>query len=71
MREGQIPVDDRVNTEYIREKLDKAYDEISKLDHNDVVILAGFLVVVHNHWNWENLLQELKPKTKLQEVLDE
>ena len=62
--EGQIPVDDRVNTEYIRQKLNKAYEEISKLDHDDVVVLCGFLVVVHNHWNWENLLTELKPNNK-------
>lgn len=61
MREGEIKMEDRVNTEYIRKKLDSAYEEISKLNHDDVVILAGFLVVVHNHWNWQDLLTELKP----------
>jgi len=64
MREGQIQITDRVNLAHVREKLDKAYDDISKLAHDDVVILAGFLVVTHNHWNWEYLLAELKSNNK-------
>lgn len=64
MNEGQIKVEDRVNTDMIRKTLDNAYEEIEKLNHDDVVILAGFLVVVHNHWNWKDLLTELKPNNK-------
>lgn len=64
MREGEIKVEDRVDTALVRKKLNQAYSEIAKLDHDDVVILAGFLVVVHNHWNWEDLLNELKPNNK-------
>lgn len=64
MNGGQIELTDRVDLDSVREKLDKAYDEIAKLKYDDVVILAGFLVVVHNHWNWEELLNELKSNNK-------
>lgn len=59
MNEGQIPVEDRMDTESIKDKVDKVYDDLGKLEPEKVRILCAFLVTVHNQWNWENLLKEL------------
>lgn len=59
MREGQIPPEDRMNTEMIQDKIDKVYDDLGKLEQEKIRILCAYLLTVHNNWNWENLLKEL------------
>lgn len=56
----EIPVNDRVNLRQVKEKLERVYEDVLTLDEESVRLLCAFLITVHNHWNWDQLLVELK-----------
>lgn len=59
---GEIVNRDRVNLNDIREDVREVYADIFTLDDYTIRVLCSMLIVIHNHWNWEELYQQLKPK---------
>jgi hypothetical protein len=57
--EGEIPVADRIYLPQIKDKLETVYDDLKKLDGDQLLVLCAYVITVHNHWNWESLLTEL------------
>ena len=62
--EGEIPVADRVHLPEIKDKLETVYDDLKKLDGDQLLVLCAYLITVHNYWNWESLLNELTQNNK-------
>jgi len=56
---NEVAPDDRIILDDIREDVRKVYTQLTKLNDPTLRELCAMLIVIHNHWNWEGLYQQL------------